>query len=199
MQVRTGLLSGVILLFALVVLSANVSAKEEKRMDNTRMRAESGVNVNDHAPDFTLSHSDGEFTLSESMGNGTTILYFYPADDTPICTKQAQAFRDRLAEFAEHGATIYGISPDSLDSHADFSEKHGLPYILLADQGNKVRRLYGMPKGYDGWETRATYVIDSEGVVRHIIVDAEDIDKHINESLHWARRLHGESRRVAQN
>lgn len=182
-------------------VATTASADEHDKVDSrTRAAtaAEGSVNVNDVAPDFTLAHNDGEFTLSEALGNGTTILYFYPADDTPICTKQARAFRDRLNEFEKHGATIYGISPDSLASHADFAEEHDLPFVLLADQGNKVRRMYGMP-GRHEWETRATYVIDSEGKVRHIIVDAEDIDKHINESLNWAKRLHRDSEAMASN
>jgi peroxiredoxin Q/BCP len=196
----TALSLGISLLLTLVA-HANEGMKYERDGATKAASAQNGsVSVNDAAPDFTLaSYPDGDFSLADHRGH-TVVLYFYPGDDTPICTAQAEAFRDRLEEFGQYGAMIFGVSPDSMESHKSFASDYGLPYGLLVDSGNRVRKLYGMPDGYTGWETRATYVIDGDGVVRHIIVDAEDIDKHIDESLAWAKKLDSErSQAMAQS
>lgn len=99
--------------------------------------------VGEKAPDFTLPTTSGQpFTLSETLGRRTVVLFFYPKDNTPGCTVEACTFRDHYEAFAEAGAEVIGVSSDSEASHADFASKHKLPMTLLTDAGGKVRALY---------------------------------------------------------
>jgi peroxiredoxin Q/BCP len=132
------------------------------------------VEAGTQAPDFTLSTDEGkEVRLSELKGK-PVVLYFYPKDDTPGCTKEACAFRDRSAELAEQGAVVFGISPDSVDSHRKFHDKYHLNFPLLADPGHKVAELYGAwrPKTLYGrlinGIQRSTFLIGSDGLVNKV-------------------------------
>ncbi|GAB4215744.1 MAG: thioredoxin-dependent thiol peroxidase [Synechococcales cyanobacterium] len=133
------------------------------------------LHVGDPAPDFTLPDSDGTpVTLSQFRGQ-TVILYFYPRDNTPGCTQEACGFRDALPEFQARQAVILGISTDSPKSHQKFRDKFQLPFVLLADEQATVSTLYGvyglkkfMGKEYMGI-ARTTFVIDPEGIIRHLI------------------------------
>ena len=120
------------------------------------------------APDFTLRAQTGEdVTLSELRGS-PVVLYFYPRDDTPGCTKQARSFRDAYGEFEERGATILGVSPDTEASHVRFKEKHGLPFTLLADPDHEVAERYGV------WVEKTTYGKTSMGIKRStFVIDAD--------------------------
>jgi peroxiredoxin Q/BCP len=146
------------------------------------------VNVGDVAPDFTLpAYPSGDLTLSEHRGH-TMILFFYPGDNTPVCTAEAIAFTENLDAFESYGAMVYGISKDSLESHEAFSLEHDLAVPLLSDRNGKVRRLFGNPDGSHPLEQRITYVIDSDGIIRDIIV-SEEAEDHVMQSLEWAERL----------
>lgn len=123
------------------------------------------------APDFTLPTDTGEpLTLSALRGR-TVVLYFYPQDDTPGCTKQACGLRDVYGELQERGATVLGVSPDTEASHVAFKEKYGLPFTLLADPGHEIAELYGVwvEKNVYGRTSmgikRSTFVIDADGNV----------------------------------
>jgi thioredoxin-dependent peroxiredoxin len=123
------------------------------------------------APDFTLPTDTGEpLTLSDLRGR-TVVLYFYPQDDTPGCTKQACGLRDVYGELQERGATVLGVSPDTEASHVAFKEKYGLPFTLLADPGHEIAELYGVwvEKNMYGKTSmgikRSTFVIDADGNV----------------------------------
>lgn len=126
------------------------------------------------APDFTLLDQDGvSHTLSSHKGT-RILLYFYPKDDTPGCTKQACALRDAMPELSSLDAIVYGISPDSVKSHKKFADKYGLPFTLLADEGHKVCSLYGvwgrkkmMGREYDG-VFRTSFLIDKEGKIAKV-------------------------------
>ncbi|KPQ40009.1 MAG: peroxiredoxin Q/BCP [Phormidium sp. OSCR] len=142
------------------------------------------INVGDRAPNFTLKSQDGEsVSLSDFKGKKAVVLYFYPKDDTPGCTAESCAFRDSYTAFSDAGAEVIGISGDSVSSHKQFARKHNLPFTLLSDQGNQVRKLYGVPATLFILTGRVTYVIDKEGVVRHIFNSLLDFQGHINESL----------------
>jgi thioredoxin-dependent peroxiredoxin len=127
------------------------------------------------APDFTLTSDGGEtVTLSQFRGR-TVVLYFYPKDDTPGCTRQACGIRDAWDEFERSGAVVLGISPDNARSHAKFREKYGLPFALLADEDHAVAEGYGVwvekkfaGKRYMGVE-RSTFVIDPDGNVAEVM------------------------------
>jgi len=97
------------------------------------------------APDFELPDADGKpVRLSEYRGKNAVVVYFYPKDDTGVCTKEACTFRDDFAKFRNAGAVILGISDDSQESHSAFSSKYRLPFPLLSDKGGRVRKLYGV-------------------------------------------------------
>jgi thioredoxin-dependent peroxiredoxin len=110
------------------------------------------------------------------------VLFFYPKDDTPGCTKQACAFRDEYEAFGQLDAEVIGISSDSVESHKNFAEKHSLPFLLLSDEGGKVRKLYGVPTTFGLFPGRVTYVIDAEGVVGHIFASQLGVEKHVEEA-----------------
>jgi peroxiredoxin Q/BCP len=114
------------------------------------------------APDFELETDEGGTVRLSELRGKPVVLYFYPKDDTPGCTKQACAFRDVYSEFQERGAVVLGVSPDSAASHRRFKEKYGLPFPLLADPDHDVADRYG------AWReklVRSTFVIDPDGTV----------------------------------
>jgi thioredoxin-dependent peroxiredoxin len=127
------------------------------------------------APDFMLPSDSGEtITLSQFRGS-PVVVYFYPRDDTPGCTRQACGIRDAWGEFEERGATVLGVSADSSDSHTKFRDKYGLPFTLLADEDHAVAEAYGvwvqkkfLGKRYMGIE-RSTFVIDADGNVAKVL------------------------------
>ncbi len=137
----------------------------------------------DAAPDFELPEVSGQtFRLSERRGR-PVVLYFYPKDHTPGCTAEARAFRDRYETFAAAGAEIIGVSSDSIESHQRFAGKLRLPFPLLSDAGGEVRKLFGVEKTLGLIPGRATFVIDGDGVVRHVFASQLEATKHVDEAL----------------
>jgi peroxiredoxin Q/BCP len=136
------------------------------------------------APDFTLTADDGSKVRLADLRGGPVVLYFYPADDTPGCTKEACAFRDLAAEMRKAGATVLGVSPDDVESHAAFRDKYQLNFPLLADAGHKLADKYGAwrEKNMYGKKSmgvqRSTFLIDGEGRVakvwKRVQVDGHD-------------------------
>src|SRR3972149_5231044 len=108
--------------------------------------------------------------LSEYIGKKNVVLYFYPKDESPGCTKEACSFRNNYQELTSLGAEVLGVSRQSIESHKSFATHHGLPFVLLSDADNKVRELYGVPSTMGVLPGRVTYVIDKQGVVRSIFV-----------------------------
>jgi len=143
-----------------------------------------GVGVGSKAPDFTLPSQSGEMmSLKDFLGEKVVILYFYPKDDTPGCTKEACAFRDEHEEFGKLDAEVIGVSSDSVESHRRFAEKHDLSFTLLSDEGGKVRKLYGVPKTFGIFPGRVTYVIDEKGVIRHVFSSQIGAVRHVEGAL----------------
>ena len=143
------------------------------------------IGVGDTAPDFTLpSQSGEEVSLRHFVGRKkAVVLFFYPKDDTPGCAKEACSFRDGYERFEKIDAEVIGISSDSVRSHERFVEKHGLPFVLLSDEGGEVRKLYGVPNTLGLFPGRATYVIDEEGVVRHVFSSQLGVTRHVEQAL----------------
>jgi peroxiredoxin Q/BCP len=142
------------------------------------------------APDFELPDANGNVVrLRDFRGKSPVIVYFYPKDDTTVCTKQACAFRDDIAQFRQAGAVILGISDDSEKSHAAFAGKYSLPFPLLSDKGGLVRKLFGVKRKFGVIPGRVTFVIDREGVVRHIYSGLSESDKHVQEALAALARI----------
>jgi peroxiredoxin Q/BCP len=142
------------------------------------------VKVGSVAPNFTLPSQSGEMvSLEHFLGHKPVVLFFYPKDDSPGCTKQVCAFRDDYEEFGKLDAEVIGISSDSVESHRSLTAKHHLPYTLVSDKGGKVRKLYGVPNTLGLFPGRVTYVIDKKGVVRHIFSSQVGIDRHVEDAL----------------
>ncbi|XP_028782729.1 peroxiredoxin Q, chloroplastic [Neltuma alba] len=135
-------------------------------------------------PPFTLKDQDGKPVSLNKFKGKPVVVYFYPADETPGCTKQACAFRDSYEKFKKAGAEVIGISGDDSSSHKAFAKKYRLPFTLLSDQGNKVRKEWGVKGDFFGaLPGRETYVLDKNGVVQLIYNNQFQPEKHIDETL----------------
>ncbi len=140
------------------------------------------------APDFTLQAQDGrDVTLSQELTRGHVVLYFYPRDNTPGCTKEACSFRDLSEEFLLAGAMVFGISTDDVESHRKFYEKNKLTFSLLADPDGTVTRLYGAEAAFN-FASRVTFLINSSGVISRVYPDV-DVQSHSAELLQAVRKL----------
>ncbi|MBI2982435.1 MAG: peroxiredoxin [Deltaproteobacteria bacterium] len=141
------------------------------------------IQIGEKAPDFELKNQEGKkIRLADLKGRSAVVLFFYPKDETPGCTKEACTFRDAYEEFKEGGAEVIGISSDSVDSHKNFASKYRIPFTLLSDDGGKVRKLFGVSSTWGLLPGRVTYLIDKEGVVRHIFSSQLQIGRHIREA-----------------
>jgi peroxiredoxin Q/BCP len=145
---------------------------------------ESAVKPGDRAPDFSLPDAGGKMVgLADFRGRKPVVLYFYPKDDTPGCTKEACSFRDQYEDFTAAGAEVVGVSSDSGDSHRKFAEKYKLPFTLLSDRDSQVRKRYGVPATLGLLPGRVTFVIDKDGIVRHVFNSQLQATRHVQESL----------------
>jgi peroxiredoxin Q/BCP len=168
------------------------SPTRETRTTPTARRLEvcflAEIREGEPAPDFTLVSDTGERVTLSSFRGKPVVLYFYPKDDTPGCTTQAQGLRDNYSAFSDRGAVVLGISPDDETSHVKFKEKYGLPFTLLADPDHAVADEYGVwgernayGKTYMGIE-RSTFLIDSDGNVAKVMCKVKP-DTHADDVL----------------
>jgi thioredoxin-dependent peroxiredoxin len=127
------------------------------------------------APAFTAKDSDGNTISLSDLAGKTVVLYFYPKDDTPGCTKQAQSFRDNYTQYQGKDMVVLGVSRDDEASHKQFQEKYGLPFQLLADKDGTITKAYDVDGG--GYAKRVTYIIDSNGKIAHV-------DEKVNTASH---------------
>ncbi|MCA0932035.1 redoxin domain-containing protein [Lutimonas saemankumensis] len=148
-------------------------------------KAQTPVQVGDQVPSFKLEDQNGDmFDLSAFKGNTAMVIYFYPKDDTPGCTKEACSFRDSYETFTDKNIKVIGISSDDVESHKNFAEKYNLPFTLLADTENRVRDLFGVKANAFGLiPGRVTYVIDKEGEIIFMYQSQFQAKKHIEEAL----------------
>jgi peroxiredoxin Q/BCP len=148
------------------------------------------IKAGERAPEFELRSGSGETVkLSDFRGKKCVVLFFYPKDDSPGCTVEACTFRDAYDTFAQAGAEVLGISSDSVESHASFAGKHRLPMTLLSDPKGAVRKQYGVKATLGLLDGRVTFVIDSDGVVRHVFSSQLRFGKHVDEALGVVRSL----------
>lgn len=138
----------------------------------------------DRIPDFTAKDAEGNLFDSRSViGQKAAIIYFYPKDDTPQCTAQACGFRDNYSEFLNLDVAVIGISSDDVASHRDFSQKYNLPFILLSDTDQSVRKLFGVPSKFFGLlPGRVTYLVDKAGVIQMVFESMSGM-KHVRKML----------------
>ncbi len=145
---------------------------------------DTSIKVGDRAPDFTLAAANGQpVRLSDYRGKKSVVLFFYPKDETPGCTVEACTFRDSYEDFAEAGAEVIGISADSADSHVRFAGRHKLPMLLLSDPEGEARHKYGVKPMLGILPGRVTFVIDRDGIVRHVTAARFKFKSHVSESL----------------
>jgi peroxiredoxin Q/BCP len=146
------------------------------------------LSAGDPAPTFDLLADDGTAVSSDSLAGTRYVLYFYPKDDTPGCTTQACGLRDSWSRVAETGAEIFGVSPDSVKSHAKFRAKFGLPYRLIADDGHRLAEAFGVwiPKSFRGRDyfgnERTTFVIGADGRIEAVLPQVKP-DAHVEQLL----------------
>jgi len=151
------------------------------------------VSLNKAIPDFQAPATGGDFRLADQRGK-TTVLYFYPKDNTPGCTTEAMNFRDQYTDFEKAGAVVYGISRDSMKSHENFKTKLELPFELISDADEaicqifdviKMKKMYG--KDVRGIE-RSTFILDAKGVLRHEMRGIK-VPNHVDEVLEIVRGM----------
>jgi peroxiredoxin Q/BCP len=146
--------------------------------------------VGDPAPDFASeAHTGEQISLAKYHGQQVVVLYFYPRDNTPLCTTQACSFRDGYEDFKQLGAVVIGVSADSLERHRKFVAKQRLPFLLLSDADGKLRKAFGVPKTWGIIPGRVTYVIDKQGIIRHIFNAQFTADRHVSEAKAVVERL----------
>ena len=157
---------------------------------DTLLGSGTGLAAGAPAPDFALEDQNGKrVSLADFRGRRNLVVYFYPKDDTPGCTKEACTFRDQYADFTDAGAEVFGISSDSPASHRAFAAKHELPFTLLSDPDGKVRTAFGVPATLGLLPGRVTYVIDKRGVIRHAFNSQLSPARHVAEALQVIGRL----------
>lgn len=150
------------------------------------------IGVGDRAPDFSLPCQTGEAVrLSDFLGHKAVVLFFYPKDGTAVCTKEACSFRDAYEGFVQAGAVVIGVSSDSAKKHQAFASGHRLPFLLLSDAGGELRKAFGVPRTLGFLPGRVTYVIDKDGVVRHMFNSQFAADRHVSDALAVVRQLAG--------
>ena len=142
-------------------------------------------------PQFTLADQNGDlFSLDSVLGKVKLVIYFYPKDDSPGCTAEACYFRDQFEVFNDADARIIGISGQSVESHKKFAEKYKLSYTLLSDEGNKIRKLFGVPTNFLGLlPGRVTYVADKSGKVVFVFDSQTQTKKHVDDALEILKGL----------
>lgn len=150
----------------------------------------SKIHVGDAAPAFAATtHAGEKIALADFHGKQAVVVYFYPADNTSVCTAQACSFRDAYEDFVQAGAVVIGVSSDSLASHRDFAAGQQLPFHLISDSDGALRKSFGVPRTFGLIPGRVTYVIDKSGIVRHIFNSQFNPRRHVEESLAIVREL----------
>ena len=148
------------------------------------------LKVGDRIPDFSAIDAIGTlFDSNMVVGKKPVVIYFYPKDDTRVCTVQACSFRDQYQDFTALGAEVIGVSSDSLQSHQKFSSRYKLPFILLSDADKKLRKLFEVPNDLLGLiPGRVTYVIDKEGIIQ-LIFNSMSGKIHIEKALEILKKM----------
>ena len=139
-------------------------------------------------PDLELTTESGEHVATEELTGQKTVLYFYPKDDTPGCTKEACAFRDRMEDYAEAGIQVYGVSLDSPESHREFREKYGLNFPLLTDEGGRASEVLGVLRENRKRTNRVTFLLDTEGTISKVYPEVSP-ETHADEILEDAASM----------
>lgn len=148
------------------------------------------LEVGSRAPSFRGRDQHGrELTLEDLIAKGSLVLYFYPKDFTPICTREACAFRDYYEELREHGAQVVGVSVDGGESHKRFAARYQIPFPLLSDEDKTIQRAYGALMAFGLLSKRVTFVIDRQGIIQAALHHQMSAKKHADEVRDILRKL----------
>ena len=172
-MIKYVIIIGIILIAGVIILALRNKNQDIKTLE-----------PGDKVPEFTLlDQDDNAFVLSEHIGLKNMVIYFYPKDDTPGCTKEACAFRDQFELFTDLDAVVIGISGDSPKSHRNFIEKYQLPFTLLSDTADVVRKLFGVEGNFMGLiPGRVSFVVDKQGVIQFVFDSQSKAVKHVEEA-----------------
>ena len=153
-------------------------------MARSAKAGEDTLKIGSPAPDFSRQTADGKtFSLKDLQGKRAVVLFFYPKDETSVCTKEACTFRDSYQKFQELGAEVVGVSGDDKESHEHFAANHHLQYQLISDSDGSLRKLYRVQNSMGLIPGRVTFVIDKEGTIRMIFNNMMDGPRHVKEAL----------------
>lgn len=142
------------------------------------------LEVGNPAPPFTATLQDGStFDSAALLGKQALVLFFYPKDNTPVCTREACGFRDAYEQFQAVGAEVVGVSSDSPASHLAFAAKHRLPFPIISDPDRRLRKLFGVPNPLGFLPGRVTFVIDKAGMIRLVFSALLVSDDHVKKAL----------------
>lgn len=164
---------GIILITGVIILALRNKKQDVKTLE-----------PGDKVPEFSLlDQNENLFVLTQNLGEKNLVIYFYPKDDTPGCTKEACAFRDQFEVFNDLDAMVIGISGDSPKSHRNFIEKYQLPFTLLSDTADVVRKLFGVEGNFMGLVPgRVSFVVDKQGVIQFVFDSQSKAVKHVEEA-----------------
>lgn len=147
------------------------------------------LKIGDKLPDFSAKDTnENTFNSQDYIGKKSLVIYFYPKDETKVCTQQACSFRDNYQEFKDLGAEVIGISADTVTSHLKFKSKFNLPFVLLSDNDKKLRKLFGVENDFLIIPGRQTYVVDKNGLIR-MIFNSMSGNIHIEKALKTLKKL----------
>ena len=144
--------------------------------------------IGGEAPDFELPDQHGRLVRLSQFKGRCVVLFFYPRDFSPGCTREACLFRDAYLDLSRQGIVVVGVSRDPPPRHASFASRHGLPYYLLSDADGRVCRAYGALRFLGLLTWRITYVIDKNGTIRHVKSSMFDVEGHVREAIEALRR-----------
>lgn len=157
----------------------------------TKLFAQETLKKGDKAPLFTLKDQDGhDFNLAEHIGKQKIVIFFYPMDESPVCTKEACAFRDAYQQYKDANAIVIGINSGAVESHKAFQTKEHLPFELLSDPGNEVLNLFGVKEqdfGNMKVSGRETFVIGKDGIIAFSFRDFMQGDEHARQVLTYLK------------
>lgn len=149
------------------------------------------IQIGDHCPHFSLPNQHNELIdINQFIGKKNLVIYFYPKDDTPGCTKEACSFRDQFEVFKSFDCEVIGISSDTIEKHNEFAKKYNLSFTLLSDTTKSVRKTFGVPANLFGLlPGRVTYIIDKQGMVRGLYNSQTDPLGHISKAIETLKSL----------
>lgn len=173
--------------FVLFGLYLFIPTNAQNQQNQSMQKIEQGSKV----PSFTLNDQNGQpFDLGKVIGQKNLVIYFYPKDDSPGCTKEACYFRDQFEVFTQEDALIIGISGQSVESHREFADKYKLSFTLLSDPGNKIRKQFGVPTNFFGvMPGRVTYIVNKKGEVVYVFDSQAQATQHVDEAMRILKEM----------